>query len=91
MSGQNFFAWMALRTLQGFSTANSHRKDENVLQDDRNQQVIQYLSCVEYFQPRFAILENVLGTLELDEAFIIRCIFTCLVMLGYQVSPVPPV
>lgn len=73
---------------QGFSMFGKRRfvnsKDYDPHQDERNRLVFTYLKYVEYFKPKWFMIENVPGFLSLDDGFFIKSLLEDIKKLGYN-------
>ena len=65
---------------QGFSGYNRHRN----LHDPRNSLVEVFLDFVDYFRPRYVLMENVPGMLSMDEGRVVKALLESFNTIGYQ-------
>jgi len=69
---------------QGFSSLRPFRSNEEG--DDRNNLYMQYARFVEFFNPRYFILENVVGLLTHDNGMTLEKVVGKFMSLGYRVD-----
>ncbi|CAG0886916.1 unnamed protein product [Darwinula stevensoni] len=69
---------------QGFSGMN--RFNEREASQFKNSLIVTYLSYLEYFRPRYFILENVRNFISFKKSMILKLTMRCLVTMGYQCS-----
>ncbi|MED6131246.1 hypothetical protein PIB30_008286, partial [Stylosanthes scabra] len=69
---------------QGISGFNRFRNRECPLDDEKNMQLIVYMDIVQYLQPRFSLMENVVDLLKFAEGFLGRYALGRLLKMNYQ-------
>ncbi|CAD7697916.1 unnamed protein product [Ostreobium quekettii] len=71
---------------QGISCQNYVAKTEDILEDERNKQIIVFLKAVMVFKPSFVLLENVLATFEKhrEDGLYMKFAIATLLSMGYQ-------
>ncbi|MED6194965.1 hypothetical protein PIB30_033578 [Stylosanthes scabra] len=69
---------------QGISGFNRFRNRESPLDDEKNKQLIVYMDIVQYLQPRFSLMENVVDLLKFAEGFLGRYALGRLLKMNYQ-------
>ena len=69
---------------QGFSRLNNNRQGD--YSRAKNSQISTFLSYVEYYRPRYVLMENVTNFLNEDDAVYHETSVYSLVHLGYQVD-----
>ncbi len=74
---------------QGASGHNRFRNCKDPLNDERNRQLLVFMNCVEYLQPRYVLMENVSDLMKVKDGFLAKFGIASLVEMNYQVCPVP--
>jgi DNA (cytosine-5)-methyltransferase 1 len=69
---------------QGVSGLNRHRKHEDPLTDERNQQLVVFMNIVNYLRPKYVLMENVVDILKFADGFLGRYALSRLVAMNYQ-------
>ena len=73
---------------QGFSMFGKRRfvksKDHNPLEDERNNLIFTYLRYVEHFQPKWFLMENVPGLINLEGGYFLKELLKAVESLGYK-------
>ncbi|XP_004513047.1 DNA (cytosine-5)-methyltransferase CMT3 isoform X2 [Cicer arietinum] len=69
---------------QGISGFNRFRNKENPLEDEKNKQLVVYMDIVNYLQPKFALMENVVDLVKFANGFLGRYALGRLVQMNYQ-------
>ncbi|KAL1356570.1 hypothetical protein HN51_008568 [Arachis hypogaea] len=69
---------------QGISGFNRFRNKDNPLDDEKNKQLIVFMDTVQYLQPRFSLMENVVDLLKFAKGFLGRYALARLLQMNYQ-------
>jgi DNA (cytosine-5)-methyltransferase 1 len=69
---------------QGISGFNRFRNTVNPLEDEKNRQLVVYMDIVQYLQPRFALMENVVDLVKFSNGYLGRYALSRLVQMHYQ-------
>ncbi|CAL0332504.1 unnamed protein product [Lupinus luteus] len=69
---------------QGVSGFNRFRNKENPLEDEKNKQLVVYMDIVQYLQPKFALMENVVDIVKFANGFLGRYALGRLLQMNYQ-------
>ncbi|KAL1814165.1 hypothetical protein ACET3Z_024230 [Daucus carota] len=69
---------------QGISGFNRFRNYKNPLEDSKNEQLLVYMSIVEYLKPKFVLMENVVDIVKFAKGFLGRYALGRLVGMNYQ-------
>ncbi|KAL8090430.1 DNA (cytosine-5)-methyltransferase 1 [Apium graveolens] len=69
---------------QGISGFNRFRNSENPLKDPKNEQLLFYMSIIEFLRPKFVLMENVVDILRFSKGFLGRYALGRLVGMNYQ-------
>ncbi|CAG0920420.1 unnamed protein product [Notodromas monacha] len=67
---------------QGFSGLNRHRQGSAAV--FQNSLIATFLGCIDYYRPRFAIMENVKNLAVLNKGRMLQLMLKALVDMGYQ-------
>ena len=70
---------------QGISGFNRFRNKENPLEDEKNKQLLVYMDLVQYLNPRFVLMENVVDLVKFSNGFLGRYALGRLISMNYQV------
>lgn len=70
---------------QGISGFNRFRNKENPLEDEKNKQLLVYMDLVQYLNPRFVLMENVVDLVKFSNGFLGRYALGRLIGMNYQV------
>ncbi|XP_027357407.1 DNA (cytosine-5)-methyltransferase CMT3 [Abrus precatorius] len=69
---------------QGISGFNRFRNKENPLEDEKNKQLVVFMDIVQYLQPKFALMENVVDIVKFANGFLGRYALGRLLQMNYQ-------
>ncbi|KAF8684305.1 hypothetical protein HU200_044356 [Digitaria exilis] len=69
---------------QGISGFNRFRKHEDPLKDEKNKQMVVFMDIVEYLNPKYVLMENVVDILKFADGFLGRYALSQLVAMNYQ-------
>ncbi|KAJ3696763.1 hypothetical protein LUZ61_000468 [Rhynchospora tenuis] len=69
---------------QGISGFNRFRNGENPLEDEKNRQLVVFMSIVDYLKPKFVLMENVVDILKFAKGFLGRYALGSLLKMNYQ-------
>ncbi|OIW08926.1 hypothetical protein TanjilG_05902 [Lupinus angustifolius] len=69
---------------QGISGFNRFRNKDNPLEDEKNKQLVVYMDIVQYLQPKFALMENVVDIVKFANGFLGRYALGRLLQMNYQ-------
>ncbi|XP_057983068.1 putative DNA (cytosine-5)-methyltransferase CMT1 [Malania oleifera] len=70
---------------QGISGFNRFRNRENPLEDQKNHQLVVFMDIVNFLNPKYVLMENVVDILKFAEGFLGRYAMGRLVSMNYQV------
>ncbi|KAJ4756664.1 DNA (cytosine-5-)-methyltransferase family protein [Rhynchospora pubera] len=69
---------------QGISGFNRFRDGQNPLKDEKNRQLVVFMSIVDYLKPKFVLMENVVDILKFAKGFLGRYALGRLIEMNYQ-------
>ncbi|KAK7245460.1 hypothetical protein RIF29_40306 [Crotalaria pallida] len=69
---------------QGISGFNRFRNKLNPLDDEQNKQLIVYMDIVQYLQPKFSLMENVVDLVKFADGYLGRYALGRLLQMNYQ-------
>uniref|UniRef100_A0A8I6XMA9 DNA (cytosine-5-)-methyltransferase n=1 Tax=Hordeum vulgare subsp. vulgare TaxID=112509 RepID=A0A8I6XMA9_HORVV len=69
---------------QGISGLNRFRNYDELLEDERNKQLVVFMDIVNYLRPKYVLMENVVDILKFAHGFLGRYALSRLVSMNYQ-------